>query len=303
MRNDAAVCCCLSIRVFSLLGHLSGSGNDLCMRADDLVGTPPICSVTGLLKVSAKLCFRHRHVHRLSHRVASLSVDKGNKVVYPHWYLFCVLCCCVWKYWKQQHFRRSTYQERYLATENSPSWKWWAMGQWQISTGEYHYNKYLFIVYCFCLSYRSYAGELGPKHWPNSRYEYVMKLKQAALNFARKRWADYILVHNRIILLVTAVQDSYQHLTWFIWWNAFLFLLLICHPLSRWKKKDTTASLRLFPPSLCFSTPTPTISSPTLKPSTWWSRRTSRSSLPCWIRRGPTRTTGVVSLRRWASGW
>ncbi|CAL8406029.1 unnamed protein product [Arctogadus glacialis] len=39
----------------------------------------------------------------------------------------------------------------------------------------------------------SYAGELGPKHWPNSRYEYVMKLKQAALNFARKRWADYIM--------------------------------------------------------------------------------------------------------------
>uniref|UniRef100_H3D6P7 Cerebral endothelial cell adhesion molecule n=1 Tax=Tetraodon nigroviridis TaxID=99883 RepID=H3D6P7_TETNG len=39
----------------------------------------------------------------------------------------------------------------------------------------------------------SYAGELGPKHWPNSRYEYLMKLKQAALNFARKRWADYIL--------------------------------------------------------------------------------------------------------------
>uniref|UniRef100_A0A3Q2T774 Cerebral endothelial cell adhesion molecule n=1 Tax=Fundulus heteroclitus TaxID=8078 RepID=A0A3Q2T774_FUNHE len=40
---------------------------------------------------------------------------------------------------------------------------------------------------------KSYAGELGPKHWPNSRHEYVMKLKQAALNFARKRWADYIL--------------------------------------------------------------------------------------------------------------
>ncbi|KAK7896251.1 hypothetical protein WMY93_021576 [Mugilogobius chulae] len=36
----------------------------------------------------------------------------------------------------------------------------------------------------------SYAGELGPKHWPNTRYEYVMKLKQAALNFARKHWAD-----------------------------------------------------------------------------------------------------------------
>ncbi|KAM9307046.1 procollagen galactosyltransferase 2 [Pholidichthys leucotaenia] len=39
----------------------------------------------------------------------------------------------------------------------------------------------------------SYVGELGPKHWPNSRYEYVMKLKQGALNYARKRWADYIL--------------------------------------------------------------------------------------------------------------
>uniref|UniRef100_A0A3B1IR18 Cerebral endothelial cell adhesion molecule n=1 Tax=Astyanax mexicanus TaxID=7994 RepID=A0A3B1IR18_ASTMX len=39
----------------------------------------------------------------------------------------------------------------------------------------------------------SYAGELGPKHWTNGRYEYLMKLKQAALNFAKKRWADYIL--------------------------------------------------------------------------------------------------------------
>uniref|UniRef100_A0A673MMB0 Probable inactive glycosyltransferase 25 family member 3 n=1 Tax=Sinocyclocheilus rhinocerous TaxID=307959 RepID=A0A673MMB0_9TELE len=39
----------------------------------------------------------------------------------------------------------------------------------------------------------SYVGELGPKHWTNGRYEYVMKLKQAALNFSKKRWADYIL--------------------------------------------------------------------------------------------------------------
>lgn len=51
------------------------------------------------------------------------------------------------------------------------------------------------MVSVVCVCHRSYAGELGPKHWPNSRYEYVMKLKQAALNFARKRWADYILVH------------------------------------------------------------------------------------------------------------
>lgn len=65
-----------------------------------------------------------------------------------------------------------------------------------------HRGTPLYIV-SVCL--RSYAGELGPKHWPNSRYEYVMKLKQAALNFARKRWADYILVRYEVIVLVTAL--------------------------------------------------------------------------------------------------
>ncbi|XP_041090254.1 procollagen galactosyltransferase 2 isoform X1 [Polyodon spathula] len=39
----------------------------------------------------------------------------------------------------------------------------------------------------------SYPGEMGPKHWTNSRYEYLMKLKQAALNYAKKQWADYIM--------------------------------------------------------------------------------------------------------------
>lgn len=62
-------------------------------------------------------------------------------------------------------------------------WIFWSLG----ATNE---------VWFDCLVYlrRSYAGELGPKHWTNGRYEYVMKLKQAALNFAKKRWADYILV-------------------------------------------------------------------------------------------------------------
>ncbi|XP_039618701.1 procollagen galactosyltransferase 2 isoform X1 [Polypterus senegalus] len=40
---------------------------------------------------------------------------------------------------------------------------------------------------------KSYPGEMGPKHWTNGRYEYVMKLKQVALNFAKRQWADYIL--------------------------------------------------------------------------------------------------------------
>ncbi|XP_072104221.1 procollagen galactosyltransferase 1-like [Mobula birostris] len=40
---------------------------------------------------------------------------------------------------------------------------------------------------------KSYPDEIGPKHWPDSRYEHVMKLRQAALKAARDRWADYIL--------------------------------------------------------------------------------------------------------------
>ncbi|XP_075340387.1 procollagen galactosyltransferase 2-like [Odontesthes bonariensis] len=39
----------------------------------------------------------------------------------------------------------------------------------------------------------SYADEEGPKHWPNSRFTHVMKLKQAALRAAKRLWTDYIL--------------------------------------------------------------------------------------------------------------
>ncbi|KAH0628959.1 hypothetical protein JD844_010627 [Phrynosoma platyrhinos] len=39
----------------------------------------------------------------------------------------------------------------------------------------------------------SYPDEEGPKHWSNSRYEHIMKLRQAALQSARDIWADYIL--------------------------------------------------------------------------------------------------------------
>uniref|UniRef100_A0A8C9TBH8 Procollagen galactosyltransferase 2-like n=1 Tax=Scleropages formosus TaxID=113540 RepID=A0A8C9TBH8_SCLFO len=40
---------------------------------------------------------------------------------------------------------------------------------------------------------RSYADESGPKHWSRSRFDHVMKLRQAALKAARKQWADYLL--------------------------------------------------------------------------------------------------------------
>lgn len=40
---------------------------------------------------------------------------------------------------------------------------------------------------------RSYTDEWGPKHWSTSRFNHLMKLRQAALKAARERWADYIL--------------------------------------------------------------------------------------------------------------
>ncbi|NXM93613.1 GT252 galactosyltransferase, partial [Sylvia borin] len=39
----------------------------------------------------------------------------------------------------------------------------------------------------------SYPEEIGPKHWPSSRFTHVMKLRQAALRTAREKWSDYIL--------------------------------------------------------------------------------------------------------------
>ncbi|XP_032082006.1 procollagen galactosyltransferase 2 [Thamnophis elegans] len=38
-----------------------------------------------------------------------------------------------------------------------------------------------------------YPEEIGPKHWPNSRFTHVMKLRQAALRTAREKWSDYIM--------------------------------------------------------------------------------------------------------------
>ncbi|KAG8574408.1 hypothetical protein GDO81_009168 [Engystomops pustulosus] len=40
---------------------------------------------------------------------------------------------------------------------------------------------------------RWFQDEEGPKHWSHQRYEYIMKLRQAALTSAREMWADYIM--------------------------------------------------------------------------------------------------------------
>lgn len=51
-----------------------------------------------------------------------------------------------------------------------------------------------FIQFFHAVCARSYTDEWGPKHWPPSRFNHVMKLRQAALKAAKERWADYILV-------------------------------------------------------------------------------------------------------------
>lgn len=72
----------------------------------------------------------------------------------------------------------------------------WSGGQWR-NPGKSNVPNGWF---CFhgdslkSLDCRSFTDEWGPKHWPPSRFNHVMKLRQAALKAARERWADYILV-------------------------------------------------------------------------------------------------------------
>uniref|UniRef100_A0A4W5Q4W2 Collagen beta(1-O)galactosyltransferase 2b n=1 Tax=Hucho hucho TaxID=62062 RepID=A0A4W5Q4W2_9TELE len=58
---------------------------------------------------------------------------------------------------------------------------------------QYHYPTSPPQTQALCPVLRSYTDEWGPKHWPPSRFNHVMKLRQAALKAARERWADYIL--------------------------------------------------------------------------------------------------------------
>ncbi|KAM9327092.1 inactive glycosyltransferase 25 family member 3 [Gastrophryne carolinensis] len=52
---------------------------------------------------------------------------------------------------------------------------------------------YRSVVYAAQPMPRWYAQETTPKHWPDERYEHVMKLRQGALNYALETRADYIL--------------------------------------------------------------------------------------------------------------
>lgn len=41
---------------------------------------------------------------------------------------------------------------------------------------------------------KKYNDENGPAHWPHSRFQHIVELRETALKTARDRWADYIWV-------------------------------------------------------------------------------------------------------------
>lgn len=40
-----------------------------------------------------------------------------------------------------------------------------------------------------------YFDEEGPGHWTRERFDYIMRSREEALNFARRIWADYTWVN------------------------------------------------------------------------------------------------------------
>lgn len=55
-------------------------------------------------------------------------------------------------------------------------------------------DKYHSIVTNFDKSGSKYPDELGPAHWSLNRFNNVINLREKALNSARAKWADFILV-------------------------------------------------------------------------------------------------------------
>ena len=50
-------------------------------------------------------------------------------------------------------------------------------------------------MYAFiCYDFAAYRDEKGPWDWSKQRFENVISLRQQALQTARERWADYLLV-------------------------------------------------------------------------------------------------------------
>lgn len=55
-------------------------------------------------------------------------------------------------------------------------------------------NSYHFIHYQFDDSEKNRKGETNLTHWPEERFLDVIRMKEEALEFSRKSWADFIFV-------------------------------------------------------------------------------------------------------------
>lgn len=42
---------------------------------------------------------------------------------------------------------------------------------------------------------KKYKDESGPAHWPHSRFQHMVELRESALRSARHHWVDYIWVN------------------------------------------------------------------------------------------------------------
>lgn len=45
---------------------------------------------------------------------------------------------------------------------------------------------------------KKYDDESGPAHWPNSRFQHIVELRESALRKARDHWVDYIWVNRKL---------------------------------------------------------------------------------------------------------
>lgn len=39
-----------------------------------------------------------------------------------------------------------------------------------------------------------FPDETGPGHWTKERFDHIIDLRESALDYARRTWADYVLV-------------------------------------------------------------------------------------------------------------
>lgn len=144
---------------------------------------------------------------------------------------------------------------------------------------------------------RSYTDEWGPKHWASSRFNHLMKLRQAALKTARERWADYILVrccHSCYswLIYVASVRPMLNKTTCINTPTIFI----ICHSCSINDTKKVHLSL-----SLSLSLLTVITSWPTHECWISWWQRISHWWRLCWIPDPSTQTSGVASHLRYSS--